>query len=581
MLLQVREREPQRPRTLNPHIDPDLETICLKAMAKKTGSRYATAAELAGDLERYLAGEPIEARPVGRAERVWRWCRRNPAVAAASVSGVVAFAALAALSVGSVLALQLNDAKQDADTQRDRAEEQHGIAEQKGAEADKQRGRADRLATTLTMERGLALCEQGNAARGMLWLARSLEMAPAHAADLQRASRASLAGWGRQIHPLRHLLQQKGQVLHAAFSPDGKSIVTGTGEGTAQLWDAATGQPRGAPFFQQKDVGVWRVAFSPDGKTIMTASGGGGITDFYSYEIRLWEASSAKLIGAPIPDVKGAHFSDRSAAAFSPDGKTLVTIVADKSAGIWKNKARLWEVATLKPTGSPIPNVMATAFSPDGKTLMTAGEDMIEGKRQAEVRLWDVSTGKPLGAPMRHEGSMVQMGFSPDGKVVATSAGSTARLWDGATGEPRGLSMELQEGLVKRVAFTPDGKTFITGSGGFVGAGEARLWEAATGKPLGLPMPHEREVFDLAVSPDGKSVLTGSTDGTARLWDASTGKPIGAPLQHPGRVWAVAFSPDGKTVLTTSQVLAGGGRPGCGKWYGQSSWNAPVACRPG
>src|SRR5207245_2990444 len=110
---------------------------------------------------------------------------------------------------------------------------QRAGADQQADRAEEYLRQTERLATTLAMERGLALCEQGQAARGLLWLARSLEMAPAHAADLQRASRASLTGWSRQIHPLRHVLSQKGQVIHAAFSPDGKTIVTGNGAGTA------------------------------------------------------------------------------------------------------------------------------------------------------------------------------------------------------------------------------------------------------------------------------------------------------------------------------------------------------------
>jgi ABC-type amino acid transport substrate-binding protein/tRNA A-37 threonylcarbamoyl transferase component Bud32 len=87
-LVQVREREPNRPRSLNPEVPQDLETICLKAMAKEPRQRYASARELADDLARFVNGLAIEARPVTSLERSWRWCRRNPGVAA--LSGVAA-----------------------------------------------------------------------------------------------------------------------------------------------------------------------------------------------------------------------------------------------------------------------------------------------------------------------------------------------------------------------------------------------------------------------------------------------------------------------------------------------------------
>src|SRR5262249_2773418 len=108
-LRRVTSEEPLSPRRLQPNLSRDLETIVLKCLAKEPGQRYPTAAALADDLRRFQAGEPIQARPVGLAERLWRWCRRKPALAAAGVFAIVALVAMVALAVGSVFTLQLRE----------------------------------------------------------------------------------------------------------------------------------------------------------------------------------------------------------------------------------------------------------------------------------------------------------------------------------------------------------------------------------------------------------------------------------------------------------------------------------------
>jgi WD40 repeat protein len=401
---------------------------------------------------------------------------------------------------------------------------------------------------------------EGRTFDALHWYVRAIEHAPDGDWALQSAQNL-LGTWSQQ---LKVLLCHDGAVIAVAFSPDGQTVITGSGD-TARLWDATTGQPLGEPLKHEKSVNV--VAFNSDGLTVLTGSEDG--TE------RLWDAKSGQPRGEPLK-----HEGRVIAVAFSPDGLTVLT-------GINSDTARLWDAATGQPRGEPLKHdhaVTAVAFSPNGQTVITGGADgrarlwdattgqplgehvkhfgkvhavafspdgqtVITGGGDWKARLWDAKTGRPRGEPLKHQGEIYAVAFSLDGKTVLTgSKDTTARLWDAKSGQPRGEPLNHQQ-EVNTVAISPDGQTVITGGA----EGNARLWDATTGQLRGGLFKHQGTISALAFSPDGQSVLTGSADGTARLWDAKTGRPRGEPLKYEGRVLAVAFSPDGLTVITGSK----------------------------
>ena len=187
--------------------------------------------------------------------------------------------------------------------------------------------------------------------------------------------------------------------------------------------------------------------------------------------------------------------------------------------------------------------MLGLALSPDGKTLAAGCSDGM-------VYLWDVAARTLRIPPFRalQSANKWYLAFSKDGRLVVTPSPTGRLLWDVATGRPTGPTFE-NPARTNSVALNPDGRLLLIGSSD----GSARLWDPVTGLPLTSPLKwHSDRVRHVAFSPDGELFLTASTDRTARLWDAVTGRPLGLPLQHQASVRSVVFSPDGMSFLTTS-----------------------------
>jgi WD40 repeat protein len=575
-LLQVVSAEPVPPARLQPTVPRDLETVCLKCLAKEPARRYASALALADDLRRFLAGEPVRARPVGPLGRAAKWARRRPAVAALLAALVLVSAAGAALVSWkwAEAVRQKGLAEESAEAE---ARARHG-AEQDRDRADKLREEAEQREARLALERGHELCRRGSLSKGLLWLARSLELAERTGnGPLARAVRINLGDWRRQLTEVALVMPLPGpfhtatfdntgkkvlvaanlvareydaqsgrpvgpamvtvslahggdnlrQVRCVAYSRDGKVALVARSNGGALLWDVV--KRRNVRRLAHGTKDIWAVDFSADDKTLLTAG-----TDEKGHSVRFWDRATGRPVGKPL-----RHSADQRiwGAAFSPNDHLVVTAGADRV-------ARFWDWRTGGPRDAALPHqdeVTIVQFSPDGKAVLT-------GCRDGTVQLWDVMTRKPIGPPVFHLGDITALAFRPDGRAFLTgSRDRSARLWHMATRQP--LATFQHEGTVSAVALSPDGKTCLTGS-----EHELRLWRLPEELSLGPPLAHNQPVFSVALSADDGVLLTGSKD-RARLWSVARGKLLahwGGDAPSSNTVRAVALAPDGRTVAIGS-----------------------------
>ncbi len=486
-LHQVQQCEPPRLRCVNPAIDRDLETVCLKCLEKDPQQRYATAAALADDLDRWLAGEPIEARRLAQTERLYRWSRRNPLVATLAATLVL----VALLGLGGVVGqwrlAVASERRAIASAATARAQEQEASAQRDKARAVNEQ--LERTLYTAHMNLAQRTWDAGAAER-------VLELLDRHR---PRAGQTDLRGFEWfYLHRLCHsdlfTIRVPALIINSvAFRPDGALLAGALSDGNVVIWDAHSG--RTLRSLKGRGVLARSVAFTLDGKRLAVGYGGqsGDPKSPAAGEVSVWDSDT----GAKLLSVE--HNGPVYAVAFSPDGE-FVASGSENGSTLWDSRSGEFRRTFAGPAGG---KVSALVFSPDGRRIAIGGGDQ-RMAGPSELKVWDVGMGNQLLDLSGHAAFILSVALSPDGRRLASASwDQTVRVWDFETGQEL-FALKRPSGAHSSVVFSPDGQRLAIGSHD----GVIRICDSHDGQELYTIKGRSGQIYSLAFSPDGKRLAS-------------------------------------------------------------------------
>jgi WD40 repeat protein/serine/threonine protein kinase len=568
------------PRTLDRSLPKDLETICLKCLERDPAKRFASAQELAEELTRFSAGEPIRSRPISRTERLWRWCQRRPAIA-----GLLAglFLSMSIGLLGVTFFWQ-------------RAEHSADLAEQSAAAARESLYRSWMNLASVHLSNGdnagvkemlarIADDPQMAGLRGFEWNYFDAVTAPlklvATTGDVVRDVAVSLdgglcasVGQSKEIHVwdartgelVRALTIDAESSASIDFSPTSLHLASGSIDGYLRIWNPTQ---QTTPLQQiLHGPPVYLVRYSPDGKRVLSAGKQGAI--------RVWEDATGENV-AEVPSGKRSGIKD----ARFVDANTLLVATQD-------GHLRVWDLANLGTPPTPkfeldVSNSLESiALSDDGQVLLAGsyqGEltvmPLLGGPKRTHVSIWgrvddieflvdshvavivtsdghthffDVDAGREFRGLNTHSLTFGSLARSANGKFLAIGSGdgSVTRIELDRLTTP---AIMWHDSAVREMAFLPDGKRLVTACEKH----GLRVWDIATGTSQPLDAESEHPGRRLSVQPDGTLVASVGGGQAVMVWDAATNKLAHELAVAPTGALAVVFSSSGKQLAVATR----------------------------
>ncbi len=499
------------PRQLEPSVPAELESIGLKALQRDPADRYASAQELAREIQAFQSGARVIAHEYTSWQHLRRFAAKNkPAIIAA---GVI----LGVILVALVLLGMANASLREA---RAREHQEHLLANYHIAQGFNEK------ATRLLQERRFLAARVFAAASALHnpanpngpFAADAFERSHPNSVRLRvmAKSRVFQAWTGAQLEH-RRAIDAGTPLLSGTVSPDGRLVAALGDDLAVRIWAVADG--RLVHTLRGFHRGPRSLAFSPDGRRLIAA----GI----SGEIHAWDPVSGEGVldqtGPP-----GTIFD----LAYAADGRSFFTAEASGAVGVWDAATGLRRRA-LTGHGAP---VLCLAVSADGRRLASAGRDRT-------VRLWSLPGGRPERVLRGHQGVVRGVALSPDGtRVASVSSDKTLKIWAAGTGRLLFTGEDFADEVLT-VAFSPDGRTLAAGTWDAT----TSLWDARSGTPLLQVSGHSQAVWDTAFTPSGRELLTFGEDGRLQTWAVRTAQPAYTAAGQ-DYIWSVTLSPDGGTI---------------------------------
>jgi len=510
---QVLHHDPVSPRLVNPGVPRDLETICLKCLEKEPSRRYPTARALAEELGRFSRHEPIQARPLSPPERLWRWARLKPTLAAL----VVLLHLVGGLGLAGIL-WEWRRAEQLVLTERglrESTEAQSYAEDMYHVQIALESGNLGTVHRLLDLHRPLAKAGRGGREPPVDW--RNWEWR---------------YFWDRsQSDAIRSLQHGEAQVESVAFSPDGAWLASGDYQGRLWLWELASGrllascETRRYPEFLQ---------FLPDGRTLVSAG--------WEHGLRLWRCAPPRLTP------ERAFLTECSVNGFWLGPTEVLSVDFDAVApdGPLADQARLrrWDLSGGRELGRH-PVRSYTGFDVDSMAVFSADGGWLATATNQTILLWDTRRGVQLATLTNHAALAHPLTFSHDGRyLVSGDLDGMLKLWDAKTGQEV-ASAAAHRLVTQRAAFSPDDRLLVTCSYDYT----LRLWQVSPFAALGRLCGHRAEVYDVCFSPDGHQIASASADGTVKLWPAVPRPPDTRTRKLPPDVRFRSLAPDGQWLL--------------------------------